>query len=446
MLQACGSAPADLAVDERVDALAAAPSGPGYVLAAKIAIGATSVSQVWTFAGNPSLLVPRALDNVEGADGDSKATLTFKTAAGAVVCSYATPALIAGKTLRDLLPATRLNLVACSTAAKAGATLKGVASVTVTLRRGVSVTAMSTRIALPLAALRRNSVDDDVARPVVLFKHAKFPGELLIDASDGRSTYTVAEAGRSYASKAALVTDVARVFGGKVVKVNGQPSSVKISVGQLGKIRFVGKAGLVEPKVSDLLSVYLGGLPGIVTIAEKPLVVNEPIDLGTISQAFSTQPPPPASRDVCSGTMCTHNYSFHNGYLVYESIGGQTDITRGGYEEHGYLCWPSIVCTRRTGSSELSVSPTYFSGSPGGGFTRSREGAYDRSAMDVESVESKLWAVFGGLEFDSSGSVTGGEAGANVIAGAVQTGHLFYGHGATERKFVETGKGAPCLL
>ncbi len=73
-------------------------------------------------------------------------------------------------------------------------------------------------------------------------------------------------------------------------------------------------------------------------------------------------------------------------------------------------------------------------------------GAYDRSAMDVESVESKLWAVFGGLEFDSSGSVTGGEAGATVIAGAVQTEHLFDGHGAIERKIVETGKGAPCPL
>lgn len=449
LLQGCGSSLED-SVDDRADALSVTRSGPGYELVTSTPTGSTSASQVWTFADAPTLLVPGTLDNFEGADGDSKATLTFKSATGAVTCSYASSPVASAQTLRDLLPTTRLNLSGCSPDAKIGTALKSVASVSLAVRRAASQTTLSTRVTLPVSSLRRNAADDEIGRQVVLFKHSKFPGELVIDASDGRLVYPTSDAGRTYADRPALVVDVARVFGGKVTTVNGQPSSVKLSVSQLGKIRFIGKGGLLEPKSKDLLSVYLGGLGGLVTIGSKAIPVNAPIDFGTVSQGFSAPPPPPESVDVCAGKMCTHNYSFHNDYRIYESIGGQIDITSGGYEEHSYLCLTDWgipwVCTRRTGWSNLSVSPVYWGSGDHGACFRTGDRALTRSERNVESVESKLWAVFGSVEFDSSGAITNGDTGANVVAGAVRTGHLFDGEGAVAPPPVETSNGTPCTM
>jgi hypothetical protein len=63
-----------------------------------------------------------------------------------------------------------------------------------------------------------------------------------------------------------------------------------------------------------------------------------------------------------TGKFKTSHESWATNAFLYKSIGSETEIVAGGYEEHLYFCWNGIIpwaCVRRSGWSELTLVPTY---------------------------------------------------------------------------------------
>jgi hypothetical protein len=444
-LPACSAGARDESLDERGDALSATRSGPGYELEVSVPAARSGGTQSWSFGDAPTLAIPGVLDIFTGADGDAKASLAFKSSGGSTTCTYASSAASSPQTIVDLIPSTKMQLLSCSPSMKAGAVLKGVAGVTLTAKRSSTLSSWALRATLPVAGIFGQGGGNEVARQLVLVRHPKFPGQLAIDASDGRGIFKLSDTGRTYKTQQDLISDVVSKFGAVPRTKDGLATTFNVRAFELGKPIYVYAKGGATLRNEDLLAAYLGGLEQAVTVGGRRFDLGTAAPaIGTVGQALGGTRPPQRARS-CSGTMCVEAESFNPNYWIYASLGSESRVASGGYDEHGYFCWNGWIpwwCIRRTGKSLLSLRMTYSGALPNGCATNREPLGFQ--ANNVMSIKHKVWGVFGSLEMSFDGSITDGSAGTDLLLSGVETGHGYSGSGAALPGGTSTSVGALC--
>jgi hypothetical protein len=445
MLPACSAGAPDESVDERGDALSATRSGPGYELELSVPAASSGGTQSWSFGDAPTLAIPGVLDIFTGADGDAKASLAFKSSAGSTTCTYASSAASSPQTIVDMIPSTKMQLLSCSPSMKAGSVLKGVAGVTLTAKRSSTSSSWALRATLPVDGIFGQGGGNEVARQLVLVRHPKFPGQLAIDASDGRGIFNLSDTGRTYKTQQDFIADVVSKFGAVPRTKDGLATTFNVRAFELGKPIYMSAKGGATLRNNDLLAAYLGGMQQAVTVGGRRFDLGTAAqNVGTVSQGLGASRPP-QSAGACSGSMCINADSFNPNYWLYASLGSESVITRGGYDEHGYFCWNGWVpwwCVRRTGASKLTLQMTYSGGTPSG--CAKNNPPLEVAAVNVMSLKHKVWGVFGSLEMSFDGSITDGSAGTDLYLSGVETGHGFSGTGASTPGATPTSVGVLC--
>lgn len=238
------------------------------------------------------------------------------------------------------------------------------------------------------------------------------PGELVIDASGGRSLVPTADKELTFKSRREL-------FDWAIRYLNARPvyDERKELVGVQGEITQYGALTRVDPRTQEVhydvdpIGAILGGATGYLSLEGE----KECIDAARCGKEKKSELPAapevkvasldfplvlashaPGGRTACntSNSYCIRGESWKTNWWFYRSIGAETEQKRGGYRVEHYFCWKwgfiPWSCSRRVGSNELSVDATYFVQGIGGlaAFTQSR------GCSNCESVKHKFWSFF----------------------------------------------------
>jgi|GEM_PF-3196589 len=238
------------------------------------------------------------------------------------------------------------------------------------------------------------------------------PGELVIDATDGRSMLPTVDRDLTFKSRREL-------FEWAIEYLNGQPvyDEQKKLVGVQGEITQYGTLTRVDERtrevqpVADPIEAILGGKTGYMSLEGENKCIDE-VRCGKEKKTELPTPPgvklasldfpptlvshAPGGRTACNSanSYCIRGESWKTNWWFYRSIGAETQQKRGGYRVEHYFCWKwgfiPWSCSRKVGSNELFVDATYFVQGLAGlvGFTQSR------SCRNCESVKHKFWSIF----------------------------------------------------
>jgi hypothetical protein len=151
---------------------------------------------------------------------------------------------------------------------------------------------------------------------------------------------------------------------------------------------------------------------------------------GTVSAA-STGLTSQASGCSTDGSFCTEEESYDNEYVVKRTIGAETTITKGGYEEHDYLCWrfpfpAPFLCTRRSGWSKLTLDPAFAVTGDAGSCGLFSPGPFNFENVEDADFSYEAWGL-AKITVSNDGSLGAAPVGAELPVVGVKTGHFSQG-------------------
>jgi hypothetical protein len=198
---------------------------------------------------------------------------------------------------------------------------------------------------------------DEDAAAVLTFGAA---GQLIVDASTGRSTMTLPEHGLSFTDTASMVDwAIANLNARPVYNASGQRVGAELEELTMGDLQSLDADTGAIGDVDDPGLALLGGRDGYVTIAGVRTCVRDEV-CGSVLQASQ----PAAIDRPCStdGKYCIKAESFKRSFVIGNSIGTKLEQKDGGYHESHHACWKfwkAFRCTKKRGTNDLRIFNDY---------------------------------------------------------------------------------------
>lgn len=238
--------------------------------------------------------------------------------------------------------------------------------------------------------------------PATELRPGKHPGELIVDASDGKVALPIPERGLRFDTEQDLYRYlIDELHALPAYDRDGRLVGARGTRIDLGEPYYGDPISKTAVAIDDPLVALIGGPEATVYIAGKPHCLD-PAICGDLRYAV-TNPD-----EECDDGFCAEGSSYSTKLWFYVAHGGKTKRTAGGYVTESRFCWKGYipwVCTRTFGSNELRVAAsfefeyppaTYVSGGPVTG-------------TNVQSVQVALWGIGG--SFGSTGGVPGSYCG-----------------------------------
>lgn len=220
---------------------------------------------------------------------------------------------------------------------------------------------------------------------------------VIIDATDGKSTFPLEESMREFADEKEFLAFVEERLNGKAVyDEQGEIVAVEGMSIELGKAATSDGFTQQVELVADPIAAFLGGKAGAFKIGEDIFTLPSQRDLQASMELSIASGSLPSSGTKCNsaGTDCIRGESFITHAVAYHSAGSTTKQTVGGYREWHYFCWKGPIpwsCTGHSGSNRLYAASAVFypayNGEP------ALLGTFQANKANTTEVTAKAWQV-----------------------------------------------------